>query len=96
MRNSFVHDPSEIAGWDISTLEGREVAQQFTLELTATALAISALFTMVFNVWAKDNFDRVLEVETDKQRQMLRLIEKHFGAKAREVLDGKYHKARLR
>jgi hypothetical protein len=90
MRNQFVHDLSEVPGWDLKTAEGRIAAQLFVIKLTFAALSITALFTTVFRVWAKDNFDEEFfdEVEA-KQTQLLTMFEKQFGGTARKILAGK-------
>jgi hypothetical protein len=48
------------------------------------------LFTIVFRVWAKDNFDKEFfdEVEAE-QTQLLTMFEKQFGETARKILAGK-------
>jgi hypothetical protein len=50
------------------------------------------LFTAVFQVWARDNFDEEFfnEVETEQTRQLLKMFETQFGATARKILSGKY------
>ena len=91
MRNQFVHDLSEIPDWDTKTIKGRDAAQLFVIELTFQALFITALFTTVFQVWAKDNFDEEFfkDVEAEQTQQLLKVFEKQFGGTARKILAGK-------
>src|SRR5206468_917726 len=56
MRNAFVHNHSEIPGWDLKTEEGRDVAWKFLVELAGTSLAITGLFTTLFSASAKDEY----------------------------------------
>src|SRR5258706_3749096 len=39
MRNTFVHNASEVPGFDIRTEDGREVATKFLVELVLSAMA---------------------------------------------------------
>jgi hypothetical protein len=50
------------------------------------------LFTTVFQVWAKDNFDEefFIELEAEHSRKMLKVFEEQFGGTARKILAGKY------
>ncbi len=95
MRNQFVHDLSD---WDLKTAEGRRDAQLFVIELTMLALSTTALFTTVFQVWARDNFDEEFFNEVEgEQRQLLKMFESQFGGTARKILAGKHSKpAQLR
>src|SRR5713226_5506895 len=41
MRNIFVHDVSEVPGWNLSTEQGRKVATDFLFELFALSLSVT-------------------------------------------------------
>jgi hypothetical protein len=91
MRNTFVHNLSEVPGWDLNTEEGRKVARMFLAELAVTAIAITLLFTTLFSVSAKDEYGKDLFTQEEKrEHEMIELMEKHFGATARKILAGRY------
>jgi hypothetical protein len=61
--------------------------------LTFASLAVTSLFTMVFHVSAKDDFGADLfEDKGERDRKMIEMLEQHFGARARELLAGRYRK----
>jgi hypothetical protein len=90
MRNSFVHNISEVPGWNLRTRKGREAAKKFLIELTMLAMAITGLFGCLFLVSAKDEFGKDLEEGSDMWRkEMARIMEMHFGTTARKILAGR-------
>jgi hypothetical protein len=97
MRNTFVHDFSEVPGWNLATVKGREIANEFLIELSLTAIAITALFMTVATSSAKKDFGKELfSEETEAEILMkVRVLEKVFGADARKILDGRYRKPLL-
>ena len=93
MRNTFVHNLSEIPGWDLETKDGRMAAKLFLGELCFLALAISALFITLFVVSAKDEFGVDLHKDHPEDiRSRVALLEKHLGNKARKLLAGRRNK----
>jgi hypothetical protein len=93
MRNKFIHNPSEIDGWNLQTKEGRLAIRIFLEELSGAAMAITVLFTTLLHVSAKDEFGvDLFEGHDDQKRAIAAILEKHFGAKARKILAGRYHK----
>ena len=90
MRNSFVHNISEVPGWNLQTRKGRDAAKKFLIELTMLAMAITSLFGCLFLVSAKDEFGTDLAEDSDMWRkEMARIIEKQFGPLARKILAGR-------
>jgi hypothetical protein len=88
MRNSFVHDLSEVPGWDLSTEEGIKVAWEFLIELAALAVTVTGVFMTLFTVSARERFGAEL-IEGNRQ---MSLLEEHFGPTARKILAGRYRK----
>ena len=93
MRNKFIHNPSEIPEWNLQTKEGRLAIKIFLAELSFSALAITSLFMTLFQVSAKDEFGVDLFEDQDKEKRAIAaILENQFGAKARRILAGRYHK----
>jgi hypothetical protein len=82
MRNTFIHNLSEVPGWDVRTEEGREVATKFLSELLALAFEVSGVFMSLFTVSAREELgENIIE-----GNQLMSLIEKQFGPIARKIL----------
>jgi hypothetical protein len=93
LRNTFVHNLSEVPGWDLKTEEGREVATAFLVELGYVSCAITCLFITLFAVSAKDDYGADLYEEAEeRERQIVEMLEKNFGTMARKLLAGRYRK----
>src|SRR5271156_2786636 len=86
MRNTFVHNLSEAPGWDMEAPEGRVVARKFMTELAVRSITITAIFTTLFSVSAKDEYGGDLFKEGQEiEWQIVGILEKHIGATARKV-----------
>ena len=55
LKNTFVHNLSEVPGWDLKTERGRKVAWTFLMELIFISQATTALFGTLYNVSARMN-----------------------------------------
>lgn len=96
MRNTFVHNLSEVPGWDLKTEAGREVAKLFLVELMIRSLALTALCGTIFAVSAKDDFNEDLFSDAnEEQRRLRQIIEAHYGPLARKILAGRYRQPYL-
>ena len=91
MRNTLVHNLSEVPGWNPRTKKGREAAFKFLVELAMLSFALTGVFTSLLLVSAKDEFGvDMIEEDDDPVRQSLaRLIEKQFGPTAHMILAAK-------
>ena len=85
MRNAFVHDFSEIPGWDLSTERGREIAIEYLVELIALALNVTGVFLSLFTVSAREDFGE----ELVEGNLLMDKIEKLFAPTARKILAGR-------
>jgi len=99
-RNQFVHNASEVPGWDLKTEEGREAALQFVVELTFAALSITGLGVALFQVRSKDYFgkeffdaDTLEALRSERLRELLKVFEDRFGPDARKMLAMRSRKA---
>jgi hypothetical protein len=96
MRNTFVHNVSEVPGWNLDTEEGQKIAMKFVCELTFESLSLTMLFGILMHVSSKDDYGTDLyEDEDETTRKIIANLEKHFGPTAREILAGRYRKPRL-
>ncbi|WOH50560.1 hypothetical protein [Bradyrhizobium sp. sBnM-33] len=94
MRNKFVHELSDIPGFDLRTEDGRQLAMEFIIELTFLALSTTILFATLYSVWAKDTYnEEFFEVEGTEAKQLLAMFEERFGTTARTILAGRSSKA---
>jgi uncharacterized protein YutE (UPF0331/DUF86 family) len=82
MRNVFVHDFSEIDGWNLQTNKGKEKAIEFLVELQMLSLHLSGVFLSLFTVAARQNFGTELFADNE----VMKLIEKHCGPIASTIL----------
>lgn len=90
MRNKFVHNLSDVPGWNLGTEDGRVEAKIFLAELSFTALAITALTITIFSISAKEDFGKDLfEEDSEETRQRVAILEELFGEQARKVLEGR-------
>jgi hypothetical protein len=88
MRNTFVHNLSEVPGWNPTTEEGRKVATEFLAELLALALGVTGVSISLFTVSAREEFGEDL-IEGNR---LVSQLEEHFGSTARKILAGRYRK----
>jgi hypothetical protein len=92
MRNTFVHNLSQVPGWDLKTEKGRDVAALFLIELAYAALGITALFVTLFSISAKDEYGEDLFAQEEKhEHEVMATLEKRLGPMARKLLAGRYH-----
>lgn len=91
MRNTFVHNVNEAPGWNLSTDEGARVAAEFIVELLMLAFTVTGVFMCLFTVSAKEDLGEDL-MEGVEGRQLIDLLEEHFGPTARKILSGRYRK----
>jgi hypothetical protein len=82
MRNTFIHNISELPGWDVKTDAGREKGIEFLAELLHLALTVTGVFTSLFAISARDE----LGEELFEGNRLVRLMEEHFGSTARKIL----------
>src|SRR5262249_18436353 len=84
MRNIFIHNLSEIPGWNILTADGRDIATKFLFELIFRSYAIAGVFMTLPAVSAKVDFNKDLFADADaNERTLGEMLEKKFGSKAR-------------
>jgi hypothetical protein len=82
MRNTFVHNLSEIPGCDLSTEKGREIVIKYLVELIALAVNVTGVFLSLFTVSAREEFGEVL-IEGNL---LMSQVEELFGPTARKIL----------
>jgi hypothetical protein len=88
MRNTFVHDLSEVSGWNLRTEEGKEVAIRFLAELLLASSSVAGVFMSVFTVSAREEFG----VDLIKGHPLMTQLEKELGPFARKILAGRNRK----
>jgi hypothetical protein len=60
MRNTFVHNLSEVPGLNAHTEQGRKVAREFLVELLFLAISLTFVFLTLFSVSAREDFGKEL------------------------------------
>ncbi len=96
MRNTFVHNLSEVPGWNLRTKEGRKVATEFLIELTMLAFGVTGVFMSLFAVSTKEDFGKdLLREGSVEEKRLISILETHFGPTARKILAGRYRKPAL-
>ena len=81
LRNTFIHNISEIPGSTSRSEEGRAAITRMVLELIVLSFNITGVFVTLLNVGSRDEFGEDLI----ERNAIIELLEKHYGEIARQI-----------
>lgn len=84
MRNTFVHNLSEVPGWNLDTEEGQEASARFLFELISLSLGITGVLASLLTISMREEFGE----ELAEGNQILAFLEKSHGETARGLFLG--------
>jgi hypothetical protein len=83
LRNIFIHNVKEVpGGWNLKTVEGRQVAFEFLVELILLAAALQSLFLTAATIASREE----IGVDIAEGNQLVAMAERLLGPTARRLL----------
>jgi hypothetical protein len=90
MRNTFVHNISEVPGANFRTAEGQQALLMFVAELLMLSSAISFTMVAAFSIAIRDELgEEIVPAHMVEEKELMVMLEKYFGKKARALLKGR-------